>query len=228
MQPIKQKRMIQVVGAALGALSIISAFVTPGHAANVNFSFSGSVADVQGGVFTSGGAGSNGFSSALPLTGSLNFNSAIGDVLPGDPTWGLYPNAVQNMTVKIGTYTATFSPGSSVIQVINHPSLGDTFRLTLNNFTGSTVNGLTPTTFEFELNNPNGNAFATDHLPTTPPSLSSFASNQWRLVFSGVGNRVQGALTSLVPLPAAVWLFGAGLIALVGLGSRGLASRKES
>ncbi|GMV51572.1 MAG: hypothetical protein AMXMBFR67_31150 [Nitrospira sp.] len=142
--------------------------------------------------------------------------------------WGLYANPVQSMNLKIGNYTATFSPGSSVMQVINNPGLGDTFKLTLNGFTGSTVNGLTPTTFEMELINPNGSAFANDHLPTTPPSLSSFASNQWRLVFSGVGNRVQGALTSLVPLPAAVWLFGAGLIALVGLGSRGLATRKES
>jgi hypothetical protein len=55
------------------------------------------------------------------------------------------------------------------MQVINNPGLGDTFKLTLNGFSGSTVNGLTPTTFEMELINPNGNAFANDHLPTTPP-----------------------------------------------------------
>ncbi len=172
----------------------------------------------------------NGFGSALPVSGSFTYNSSTPDVLPGDPMWGLYANPIQNMTVKVGNYTATFSPGSSVMQVINNPGLGDTFKVTLNGFTSSpaTVNGLTPTTFEMELVNPSGNVFANDHLPTTPPSLSSFASNQWRLVFSGVGNRVQGALTSLVPLPAAVWLFGAGLIALVGLGSRGLTSRKES
>jgi len=214
----------------VGACTIFSINPLPVHSANVSFSFSGSVSEVQGGVFTSGGAGSNGFGSALPVSGSFSFNPANPDLLPGDPMWGLYANPVQNMTVKIGTYTATFSPGSSVMQVINNPGLGDTFKVTLNGFTpgSNNVNGLTPTTFELELNNPNGNAFANDHLPTTPPSLSSFASNQWRLVFSGVGNRVQGALTSLVPLPAAVWLFGAGLIALVGLGSRGLVSRKES
>ncbi|MBX3335150.1 MAG: VPLPA-CTERM sorting domain-containing protein [Nitrospira sp.] len=202
--------------------------VAPTKAANVQFNFNGSVAEVHGGVFTAGGAGSNGFGSSLPLSGSFTYNSANSDLLPGDPMWGLYANPVQSMNLKIGNYTATFSPGSSVMQVINNPGLGDTFKLTLNGFTGSTVNGLTPTTFEMELINPNGSVFANDHLPTTPPSLSSFASNQWRLVFSGVGNRVQGALTSLVPLPAAVWLFGAGLIALVGLGSRGLVTRKES
>lgn len=222
---IRQQKTFLMVS---GLCALIALSAAPGNAANVNFNFSGSVADVHGGVFTAGGGGSNGFGSSLPLSGNLTYNSTSADLLPGDNTWGLYANPIQNMTVKVGTYTATFTPGSSVMQVINHPGLGDTFKLTLNGFTGTTVNGLTPTTFELEMINPNGNAFANDHLPTTPPSLSSFASNQWRLVFSGVGNRVQGALTSLVPLPAAVWLFGAGLIALVGLGSRGLVSRKES
>lgn len=207
--------------------AIIAICAAPSHAANVSFSFKGSVSDVLGGVFTSGGTGSNGFSSSLPLSGSFTFDSATPDVMPSS-NWGLYVNPIQNMTLKIGNYTATLPPGASVMQVINNPGLGDRFLLTLNGFTGNTVNGLTPTSFELELTNPSGNVFSNDHLPTGPPSLSSFASNQWRLVFSGIGNRVQGALTSLVPLPAAVWLFGAGLIALVGLGSRGLVSRKES
>ncbi len=229
MSYFKHRICLRTVGLTFGALGLL--FVAmPSQAANVPFNFSGSVAEVHGGVFTAGGSGVNGFGSALPVSGSFTFNSATADVLPGDPMWGLYANPIQNMTVKVGNYTATFSPGSSVMQVINNPGLGDTFKVTLNGFTSSpaTVNGLTPTTFEMELVNPNGSVFSNDHLPTTPPSLSSFASNQWRLVFSGVGNRVQGALTSLVPLPAAVWLFGAGLIALVGLGSRGLVTRKES
>ncbi|HRB81440.1 MAG TPA: VPLPA-CTERM sorting domain-containing protein [Nitrospira sp.] len=229
MSQFKQRIHLRTVGLTLGAFCSLFAAITS-EAANIPFNFSGSVAEVHGGVFTSGGSGANGFGSALPVSGSFTFNSTTPDVLPGDPMWGLYANPIQNMTVKVGNYTATFTPGSSVMQVINNPGLGDTFKVTLNGFTSSpaTVSGLAPATFEMELVNPNGNVFANDHLPTTPPSLSSFASNQWRLVFGGVGNRVQGALTSLVPLPAAVWLFGAGLIALVGLGSRGLVSRKES
>lgn len=225
---VVKKKVVGALSIAVTGVCALLMNFSPGHAANIPFNFSGSISDVHGGVFTAGGGGSNGFGSSLPLSANLTFNSATADVLAGDPTWGLYPNAVQNMTLKVGNYTTTFTPGSSLMQVINNPGLGDTFKLTLNGFTGTTVNGLTPTMFELELVNPNGSAFANDHLPTTPPSLSSYASNQWRLVFSGVGNRVQGALTSLVPLPAAVWLFGAGLIALVGLGSRGLASRKES
>ncbi len=48
--------------------------------------------------------------------------------------------------------------------------------------------------------------------------------NQWRLDFGGAGNYVVGSLAHLtaVPLPAAVILFGAGLISLVGLGAGGL------
>ena len=68
--------------------------------------------------------------------------------------------------------------------------------------------------------------------PTTAPSISAFTTtNRWPLVYAaggqGGGQGVQGALTSLpaVPLPAAVILFGGGLIALVGLGA-GSWSRK--
>ena len=224
----KQGRRTRTL-ALSGVCALIAIGTAPGYAANISFTFSGTVSDVHGGVFTSGGTGTNGFGSALPLSGAFSFNPATSDVLPGDPTWGLYPNAIQNMTVQVGNYTATFAPppGSSVMQVVNN-GLGNTFKVTLNGLTGNPVNGLSPAIFEIELINPSGSAFANDHLPTTPPSLSSFSSNQWRLVFSGVGNRVQGALTSLVPLPAAVWLFGAGLIALIGLGSRGLVTRKES
>ncbi|NGZ96164.1 MAG: hypothetical protein CV089_08565 [Nitrospira sp. WS110] len=228
MNMAKRKNVLRTIGLGVGALCALLLATGRSDAAPVTFNFSGSVSEVHGGVFTSGGSGANGFSSSLPLSGNFTFDSTTPDVLSSDPSWGLYANPIQNLTVNVGGYTAAFSPGSSVIQVIKNPGLGDTYSLTVNGLTGNTVNGLFPTMFEVELSSPNGNVFSNDYLPTAPPSLSSFASNQWRLIFSGAGNRVQGALTSLVPLPAAVWLFGAGLIALVGLGSRGLAQRKDS
>ena len=62
---------------------------------------------------------------------------------------------------------------------------------------------------------------------SNPPSLGDLTSTHWRLVFENMDGRtvrIQGALTSLIatPLPAAVILFGAGLISLVGLGAGGL------
>lgn len=57
------------------ALSGICVFIAigavPVYAANISFTFSGTVSDVHGGVFTSGGTGTNGFGSALPLRGLL-------------------------------------------------------------------------------------------------------------------------------------------------------------
>ena len=83
-----------------------------------------------------------------------------------------------------------------------------------------------PKLFDIRLLDGTATAFNSQY-PTTVPSLSSFAStNLWRLVFTPGGGVVQGKLTSFtltaVPLPAAVILFGAGLISLVGLGAGGL------
>lgn len=234
MNMAKRKNVLRTIGFWVGALCALLLAPWPSDAANVSFSFSGSVGEVFGRVVTSGGAGSNGFSSSLPMTGSMTFNPGATDHTPGSSVFGDYAGSgasspIQSLTVKVGDYTATFLPGSSSIEVVNNqPTFGDSYRVSVTGLTGNAVNGRFPNGFEFELNDPSGNVFSSDHLPTTPPSLSSFASNQWRLIFTGVGHRVQGALTSLVPLPAAVWLFGAGLIALVGLGSRGLAVRKDS
>ena len=74
--------------------------------------------------------------------------------------------------------------------------------------------------------------FGNDSLPTTPPDISAFARNSWRLVFTdGSGRaRIQGSLSTLtaVPLPAAAVLFGAGLVALIGLGAGSWRQKKNS
>jgi hypothetical protein len=88
--------------------------------------------------------------------------------------------------------------------------------------------------FFISLLKPSSSVFATDALPETPPSLSPFSlyslvnnpQGQFRLVFqSSHGDHVLfGNLNSLtqapVPLPAAVWLFGSGVIGLIGLARR--------
>ena len=223
MPSVKRRQYRRRVGLA-GTLVFIL-LLAPGHgsAAPVTFSFGGAVTDVMGSVFTPGGQGANGFSTGLPFSGSFTFNSSTPDSIAGANN-GRYNGAIQNLTVNVGTYQATFTPGSSFIQVINRPS-GDIYELRADGFLGNPVNGRIPTSFQFQLTDPSASAFSNDSLPTSPPSLSSFASGQWRLIFEANGRRVQGAIASLVPLPAAVWLFGAGLIALVGLGSRSLARR---
>lgn len=90
--------------------------------------------------------------------------------------------------------------------------------------------------FFISLLKPSSSVFATDSLLETPPSLSPFSlyslvnnpQGQFRLVFANNGgdHTIIGNLNSLtpaaVPLPAAVWLFGSGVIAVVGLVRRKL------
>lgn len=218
-----------LVGLGAGLLCAVLAAPGSAQAASMSFNFSGSVGNVFGGVFTPHGFGADGFATALPVSGGGSYNTLATDV-NGAPNVGRYNNTIQDFSVSIGTYFASFAPGNSFIRVTNSaPGAGnDVYELRVNGLFGNAVNGYTPTSFLLELTDPSGTAFTSDKLPGGPPSLSSFATSQFRLIFGAASTRVQGALTSLVPLPAAVWLFGAGLIALVGLGSRGLVSRKES
>jgi len=122
-----------------------------------------------------------------------------------------------------GFFTVGGQPNNH-ITIRNLPAF-DSAELVVNKLSsGALVNGFTPTKFDITLVDGTAGAFNSQYL-TTVPSLSSFlTTNQWRLVFAPGGQVVQGALTSLtaVPLPAAVLLFGAGLISLVGLGAGGL------
>ena len=217
-----------MIGLGAGLLCAVLMVPDRGEAASISFNFSGSVGDVFGGVFTPHGFGADGFSTALPVSGGATINSLATDS-NATSTIGRY-NAIQDFSVSVGTYFATYAPGNSFIRVTNNaPGAGsDIYELRINGLFGSPVNGFRPSSFSLELTDPTGTAFSSDALPAGAPSLSSFARSEFRLLFGSATTRVQGALTSLVPLPAAVWLFGAGLVALVGLGSRGLVTRKES
>lgn len=88
--------------------------------------------------------------------------------------------------------------------------------------------------FLINLLKPSSSVFATDALPETPPGLSPFSlyssltnlNGQFRLVFSSThgDHTLIGNLTSLtlatVPIPAAVYLFGTGIICLVAMARR--------
>lgn len=187
------------------------------------FNFTGAVSHVDTGLFPT-------FNTSQTLTGSYTFNSLTPDSNPSSNI-GRYNGTIQALTVNLGSYTATLgNSGSNFIEIRNLPSSdGYEVRAPL---TGPLVNGFSPLRFQIELIDPSASVFSNDLLPTTPPDLSSIATSRFRLIFEdGNGNaRVLGSLTSLtaVPLPAAVILFGAGLIALVGLGAGSWRQRKNS
>jgi len=184
------------------------------QAALVTFSFTGNVSNVNGPLVSSAVNMTSG------VSGSFQYNNSAG--------------VVTNMTLAItdpmplSSYTSSFTPGANAVTVANNVDLdgvnGARWQL-VTAATGLPLNGYIPFRFDLQLDK-EGGVFTNTDLQN-PPSLSSLTGTRWRLIFENAGGnlvRVQGALNSLtaVPLPAAVILFGAGLISLVGLGAGGL------
>ena len=72
----------------------------------------------------------------------------------------------------------------------------------------------------------NNTVFPNDSLPVSPPDLALFESNNFSFTSEQLGLAgIPGRITSLesqavVPVPAAVWLFGSGIICLIGIARR--------
>ena len=191
---------------------------TAAQAALVTYSFTGGVSTISGALL------SPTMNLTSPVTGSFQFDNGTAGV------GGNYPGAVTAMTVAIGGYTSSFALGANGVTISQNTSLGgglmgDRWKL-VTAAMGLPSDGYTPLRFDLQLDREGGGLF-TDTALQNPPSLSSLTATRWRLMFENSdGNvvTVRGALNSLtaVPLPAAVILFGAGLISLVGLGAGGL------
>lgn len=107
-----------MVGLGAGLLCAVLAVPGSAKAASMSFNFSGSVGNVFGGVFTPHGFGADGFSTSLPLSGGASFNTLTTDINAASNV-GQYRNAIQDFSVSVGTYFATFAPGNSFIRVTN-------------------------------------------------------------------------------------------------------------
>ena len=212
---MQMKKQSVIKGLLLPVIALCSVLLSgnAAHAALVTYSFTGIVDDVHPQLEPT-------FSENQSLVGSIRVNML--DTNVGDLRTGNY--AVTNFSLNIGGYTATLGP-SGQVQIIDKLTGFDRMEALVSVPNGLPVNGLSLTQFDILLRG-SANIFNSDALPMSPPSLSSFKrDNQFRLVFgSGLGGAVSGTLSTLtaVPLPAAVILFGAGLVALVGLGAGGL------
>jgi hypothetical protein len=161
---------------------------TPALAASITFSFTGVVSDVSPSLFTSGGN----FNANQTLSGSYTFNSMTSDSNPS-PNIGQYNNAITALTVNVGSYSATLgSSGANFITIRNQSSDQYLLRAPL---TGPLANGFSPIQFCIALVDPSGTVFVNSALPTSPPSLSAFASDRFEL-FSRMG---MGPRESLAP-----------------------------
>jgi len=216
------------LGIVVGGLLSGSLLANSAMATLVTFNFTGAVTSVgtqlAGGPFSVGQAatGSYSFESTTPVSVS-GVTGTYNGALTGSPT---------HLNVTIGTYVASLAAGDNNIQVKNTAGAsGDAYKVE-GLFSGSPVGTHDARSFDISLTHPSGNPFNSVALPTTPPSLNTFADRTLRLVFENGGNSrtvivALGALTA-VPLPPAVILFGAGLIALVGLGAGSWRQRNNS
>jgi hypothetical protein len=163
-------------------------------------------------------------SSPLTVSGSFQFDKTTGG------NGGVYHGAVTGFSLTIGGYTSLFAPGVNGVTISQNRDLGgglsgDRWALA-SAATGPDLGGTVPFYFDLRLDRQGGELFATTALQD-PPSFGSLSEGRWRLFFEGAHGTPfasVGSITSLtaVPLPPAVLLFGAGLIALVGLGVGGL------
>ena len=231
MKTVQSAMQVRVLALFLGI--IFSGLVVSGTAGatSIPFSFTGIV---QG----SSQVLSPPFFIGQQMSGFFTVESPLDATTDSNPSGNIarYNNRITNLSVTIdtstptvpSTYVATFGQPDNRITIRDLPAF-DSAQLVVNTLTSGApvvnVNGsFTPTRFDISLVDGTAGVFNSQY-PTTVPSLSSFlTTNQWRLVFTPGGGVVQGNLTSLtaVPLPAAVLLFGAGLISLVGLGTGGL------
>jgi hypothetical protein len=214
MKTVEFVKQVRVLALSLGL--ILSGLVVVGTAgaASIQFSFTGTV------------LGSNlGLSPPFAIGQTMSGSFTVSPLTDSNPSANIarYNDQITGLTVTVGTatpYVATFAPTDNHITIRNLPAF-DSARLVANTPTsGDMVNGFTLRSFDINLVDGTAAAFDSQY-PTSVPSISAFSTtNQWRLIFTG-GRVLQGSLTNLtaVPLPAAVILFGAGLVALVGLGA---------
>jgi len=220
---MQKKKPSSIKGLFLPMIALCSLFITGNmaEAALVSYSFTGNVTQLSPQLLGTYNLGSS--SPGSTISGSFQFDNSAA-------TGGNYPGVVTSFTLNnMNGSTASWTPGANTISILKNIDLGDGFNgdrwKMVTDVTGSTVGGYTPYRFDLHLDR-EGSLFSNTNLQN-PPSLGTLTGTRWRLSFENAnGNlvRVQGALTSLtaVPLPAAVFLFGAGLISLVGLGAGGV------
>jgi hypothetical protein len=217
-------------GNILAAAAVCSLLVpfAAAQAAPVTYSFAGNL--------------DNDFMSKYSVSGNFTFDNATGG------SDGAYNGAVKDFTWNLSfegslVYTSTFTPGANAVTIAKDKPLlfgGIVDRWAMTTAATSTqllpqgdppVNHI-PFSFDLRFDRAGGGLFGDTSLQD-PPSLASVlatpgqGSARWRLFFedaNSIPRAYVGSITSLtaVPLPAAVVLFGAGLISLVGLGAGGL------
>ena len=229
----------------LGLMGLFTPASSNAH--SVTFDFTGTVVAADrhslGGIMTIPFA----HRPASTIFGSVTFDADTLDT-NGSATVGRYNGAIENLSVSVSNivgapYQFDFNSAGplNAIRVNADPVAANQAYMVSASVqrvmpAGPIMDGVNYFGRDFFINllKPTSSVFATDALPETAPRLTPFSlyncvtnpQGQFRLVFSSNhgDHTLIGNLTSLtvsaVPIPAAVYLFGSGLIGLIGLARR--------
>ncbi len=153
-----------------------------------------------------------------PFWGRIALDRSVPDVLPGDPTVGLYHEAIQEALVVLPGYSGTGPLGlTNVVHVSNGYLGGDYF----NAQTDITAGSL-DLAFELRLSDPTASVFDTDGLPAEPPALGDLSYARLVLYSQTANINLTGALSTLqlVPEPASLLLAALAVLLLGRAGAR--------
>jgi len=195
------------IGCAMVLLAPVAAKAAP-----VTFAFSGTVTAVDAAL-----AGE--FSLGESVVGSYTFESTTPDADPGDPTLGIYDNAITAFSATFGgDYTVTQGLDND-ISVANGPPGNDVYQVFLTNPTAPTVAGLSLGALFLGIGDIDSNVFNSDSLPLTPPDLAEFESIIAGQIFlDSPGNQtLDFQLTSLTLVPEPSTLAAAALALMMGM-----------
>lgn len=192
-------------------------FSAPASAALIRVDFGGSLTEVDATL-------ANTFAIGNSFSGSYLFDS---DAIDTGNTAGGGTYAAMNYSVTINGYSATASQGE--IETSLPSNGGDTYlSRSRGSVVGGTVDGKFPISSVLILQDNDKNIIQPDILPVTL-DLDEFETQLFAFGFGDTANgdnnrELIGSLTSLsftpVPVPAAVWLMGSGLLGLLGIARR--------
>jgi hypothetical protein len=160
------------------------------------------------------------FSVGDPMTASLTYDSSA-PPLGGGLIGRYFLDAITSLSFKVGGSSGVLASTPNEIDLVNQaPSSLDSIHFYAGFTLTPSLSEFRPFRFSFGLLDTSGTVFDSLYLPESI-DLADFSPRPWSLEFwtpSDLTVRVTGSINlEPIPIPTATWLFGSGLLGLVGI-----------